>query len=51
MRRSYKGSRSLKRPPHKRGGGAKKTSKGCDPDNEVDVLVMRDWEGHTLSAQ
>src|SRR5699024_8747253 len=49
MRRSYKGSRSLSRPPRKRGGGIKKASKGRDPANEVDVLVMRDREGHTLS--
>jgi len=49
MRRSYKGSRSLTRPPRKRGGGRKKKTKGRDPDNEVDVLVMRDREGHTLS--
>lgn len=49
MRRSYKGSRALPRPPRKRGGGVKKASKGRDPANEVDVLVMRDREGRTLS--
>lgn len=49
MRRSYKGSRSLDRPPRKRGGGARKSKKGRDPDDEVGVLVMRDRQGHTLS--
>ena len=49
MRRSYKGSRSLKRPPRQRGGGTKKSRRGRDPDDEVGVLVMRDREGHTLS--
>lgn len=49
MRRSYKGSRSLKRPPRQRGGGTKKSRKGRDPDDEVGVLVLRDREGHTLS--
>lgn len=49
IRRSYKGSRSLERPPRQRGGGAKKSRKGRDPDDEVGVLVMRDREGHTLS--
>lgn len=50
MRRSYKGSRSLNRPPRKRGGGKKKSRRGRDPDDEVGVLVMRDREGHTLSS-
>lgn len=49
MRRSYKGSRTLKRPPRKRGGGAPKDKKGRNPDDEVGVLVMRDREGRTLS--
>lgn len=49
MRRSYKGSRSLQRPPRKRGGGVRKSKKGRNPDDEVGVLVMRDREGHTLS--
>ena len=35
-------------PPRKRGGGAQKTRKGRDPDDEVGVLVMRDREDHTL---
>src|SRR5699024_1422926 len=49
VRRSYKGSRSLERPPRKRGGGRKKKTKGRDPDDEVGILVMRDRAGHTLS--
>lgn len=50
MRRSYKGSRSLQRPPRKRGGGDKKAKKGRDPDNEVGVLVMHNRAGYTLSG-
>lgn len=50
MRRSYKGSRGLERPPRKRGGGTKKARRGRDPDDEVGGLVMRDREGHTLSS-
>src|SRR5699024_9782484 len=49
MRRSYKGSRSLQRPPRKRGGSGRKTNKGRDPDDEVGILVMRDHAGDTLS--
>lgn len=49
MRLSSKGSRSLDRPPRKRSGGARKSRKGRDPDDEVGVLVMQDREGHTLS--
>jgi len=50
MRRSYKGSRSLPRPPRKRGGGGRKLKKGRNPDDEVGVLVMRDRAGDTLSS-
>lgn len=52
MRRSYKGSLSLDRPPRPcKGGGARPKSKKCrDPDEEIDKFVVRDREGHTLSS-